>query len=425
MFGPRFGFAYQLLKGTVLRGGYGVYYAPTTGNFVRLGQSGFARDSDMVTSLDGGFTPAGSLSNPFPNGIQQPLGAAAGPSAAIGVNAEGNVRSLSIPYAQQWNFNVQQQFLGNWILEVGYAEIVEFICRPTAPTISASAVLLAGAQLQQLVPNPYFGIITTGNLSAQNVQRGTLLDTFPQFLGAGTIDHWASSIYHAMMVRAEKRFAGGLALIVSYAWTKTLDDNAGNGLNAFWNGGNNGVQDWNNLRTERAVSTINLPHRIVITPLWALPFGKSGGKLTRAFIGGWQIGGILNLQSGEPIGITQNGVAYGGNRPNVVGDPNAIQNQSIDRWFNTDAFAVIQPFTFGNAPRNQPNTRTDSLFNLDFSVLKDIPITERVRTQFRAEAFNLTNTVTFGNPGTNRSATNFVSSPATPPITTRAVFNWP
>lgn len=408
LFGPRFGFAYQFRPGTVVRGGYGVYYAPTTGNFVRLGQSGFALDTDIVTSRDGGFTPADTLTDPFPNNVRQPRGAAAGPGAALGANAEGNVRSLAVPYAHQWNFNVQQQLFGNWIVEIGYAGN-RGVHLPASRQYDFLPMqfLSQGTQLQQVVPNPYFGVIGTGNLSAANVTRGSLLDNFPQFAGAGTIDHWASSIYHALMVRAEKRFANGFSLLVSYAFSKTIDDNTGNGVNAFFNGGNNGVQNWNDLRAERAVSTINLPHRIVVTPLWALPFGKRGNPIVKGLTGGWQLGGILTMQSGEPIGVTQNGVPFGGNRPNVAGDPNAITNQSIDRWFNTDAFTVIPAFTFGNAPRNLPSTRTDSLFSLDFSVLKDIPLREKMRLQFRGEAFNLTNTVTFGNPGTNRSANNF------------------
>lgn len=408
MFGPRFGFAYQVATGTVVRGGYGIYYAPTTGNFVRLGQTGFAETTAMVTSVDGGFTPANTLTNPFPDGVRLPLGSAAGPGAALGITAEGTVRGLGVPYAQQWNFNIQRQFLGDWIMELGYAGNSGVrLPAPIQYDFLDDRLLSMGTQLQQQVPNPYFGIIPTGNLSARNVPLGSLLDNFPHLSGAGTLDHWANSIYHALMARAEKRFSRGLSLLVSYAWTKTIDDNTGNGSNSFFNSGNNGVQNWNNRRADRAVSTINLPHRIVITPLWALPFGNSGNRITRSLLGGWQVGGIMTIQSGEPIAITQNGVAFGGFRPNVVGDPNAIGERSIDRWFNTDAFAVIQPFTFGNAPRNLPNTRTDSLFQVDFSVLKDIPVTERVRAQFRGEAFNLTNTVTFGAPNGNRSAAAF------------------
>jgi len=408
LFGPRVGFAYQLVRGTVLRGGYGVYYAPTTGNFVTFPYVGYSRDTLMVTSRDGGFTPGDTLTDPFPGGILVPEGSAAGPGAALGTNAQGAVRKLAKPYAHQWNFNVQKELAGRWLAEIGYAgnRGVHMPANRALDILPDQFVAL-GAQLQQQVANPYFGVIQTGNLSARTVNQGALLDAYPQFAGAGYIEHWASSIYHALMARVERRFSGGMSLIVSYAFTKTIDDNTGNGVNGFFNGGTDGVQNWNNLRAERSVSTINLPHRLVITPMWEVPSGKSWNRLLRSVAGGWQLGGIWTIQSGEPISIVQNGVAFGGNRPNVVGDPNGNQGQSIDRWFNTGAFALIPAFTFGNGPRNLPRTRTDSLFTLDFSVLKDIPVTERVKLQFRGEAFNLTNSPTFGSPGTNRSAANF------------------
>jgi hypothetical protein len=194
--------------------------------------------------------------------------------------------------------------------------------------------------------------------------------------------------------------------MASYAWTKLIDDNLGNGANAFFNGGNNGVQDWDNLRAERAVSTAHLPHRLVLSGLWELPFAQNAGGVVKAIAGGWQINSVVTIQSGEPIGVTQNGVAFGGNRPNVVGDP-TVENPNIDRWLNADAFRIIQPFQYGDAPRNLPGTRTDSLFMWDFSLLKNLPITERIRLQLRGEFFNFTNTSTFGNPGTNRSAGDF------------------
>ena len=112
------------------------------------------------------------------------------------------------------------------------------------------------------------------------------------------------------------------------------------------------------------------------------------------------------MQSGEPIGVTQNGVAFGGFRPNLVGNPK-LDNPAIERWLNPDAFEIIPAFTFGNAPRNLPSTRTDSLFMWDFSVLKNVAVTERVRAQLRGEFFNFTNTPTFGNPNANRSSAGF------------------
>jgi hypothetical protein len=407
-FGPRFGIAYQAAQSTVIRGAYGIYYLPTTGNTVSWPQAGFSRTTSMVTSVDGGFTPNDTLANPFPNGIPLALGAAAGPGASLGTAANGAVRAQSIPYAQEWNVNIQRQVFGQWLIEVGYAgnRGVHLPASRQYDYLPAQYLSL-GAQLQQQVPNPYFGVITTGTLSAANVPRGALLDRFPQFNGAGYIDDWASSIYHALSLRVERRFSQGFSLVGSYVFSKIIDDNTGNGMNNFSNGGSDTVQNWDNLRSERAVSTLNMPHRLVLTGLWALPFGKSGSRLVRSVVGGWQLNGILTLQSGEPIAISQNAVAYGGNRPNVIGDPNSGFHQNINQWFNTAAFQVIPAFTYGNAPRDLPDTRTGRLFNLNCSALKDIPIRERARLQFRAEFFNATNSVTFGKPGTNISASNF------------------
>jgi hypothetical protein len=106
------------------------------------------------------------------------------------------------------------------------------------------------------------------------------------------------------------------------------------------------------------------------------------------------------MESGDPIAITAPAPAFGGSRPNVVGDP-TLDNPTIDRWFNTEAFAVIPPFTFGNAPRNLPGTRTDGNFRIDLSLQKNFQLHEKFRLQLRGEFFNFTNTPTFGTPGTN------------------------
>jgi len=264
-------------------------------------------------------------------------------------------------------------------------------------------------QLQQSVPNPFFGAIKVGGLSNANVQRQTLLDTYPYYVGASGLDSWASSSYHAMTLKVERRFTTGFSLLAAYTWSKAIDDNVGNGLNAFVDGGNDGVQDWDNLRAERAVSSNNLPHRLVLTSLYDLPFGKSGPGFVRAVIGGWQINGILTLQSGTAIGVTTGAgnPLFAGSRPNLIGDPNPGDARTIDNWLNRAAFAVAAERTPGTAPRNLPNYQTDGLATLDFALHKNFAIYEKLKLQFRAEAFNLTNTPTFGNPGTGFGAGNF------------------
>ncbi|MCU0226099.1 MAG: carboxypeptidase regulatory-like domain-containing protein [Bryobacterales bacterium] len=408
-FGPRFGFAYQLRPNTVLRGGYGIYYIGTTGNFVRLGQAGFSQNTDMLFSADGGFTPADTLVNPFPDGIQLPPGPNGGPGVSLGVGAEGNLRTQSRPYSQQWNLNVQQQLPDGWLVELGYAgNRGVHLAANRELAYLPQQFLPMGAQLQQLVPNPFFGVITSGSLSAQRLPLGQTLRLFPQFTTAtsSAVDNWASSTYHALTVRVERRFANGFSATASYAWSKLIDDNGGNGLNGFFNAGNNGVQNWDNIRAERAISSANMPHRLVMAGLWDLPFLRGRRDVVGRVLGGWQLNAIVTVQSGEPVAVTQNGVAFGGFRPDWIGNPKPA-NQNIDNWLDRSAFQLIQPFTFGNAPRNLPNVRTDSLFQTDFSVLKNIPVTEKVSMQARFEFFNLTNTPTFGNPGTNVSAGNF------------------
>src|SRR5262249_42813617 len=227
--------------------------------------------------------------------------------------------------AQQWNLNVQREMAGNWLVEIGYAgnRGVHLAAARTFAYLPEQYLLL-GSALQQQVPNPYFGLITTGTLSQPTVQRGALLNTFPQFSSADGMDVWASSIYHAMTVRAEKRFSRGLSVLASYTFSKIIDDNVGNGLRGqINNGGSNDVQNWSKTPAERSVSTDFLPHRLVITPVWNLPGGHSGPALYRKLAGGWQLNGILTMQSGDPLSIAQAAAPFGGNRPMVVGDPNS------------------------------------------------------------------------------------------------------
>ena len=407
-FGPRFGFAYQASPSMVVRGGYGLYYLPATGNFVRLGQTGFALNTELVSSVDGGFTPNDTLDNPFPNGIGLPPGAALGPLTGLGTSAEGNARNLSRATSQQWNLNIQKQFAGGWMTELGYSgNRGTHLGAATSYDFLPEQFLALGTALQEQVDNPYYGVIPAGTLAQPTVSRGALLDTFPQFLGtSNAVDHWASSIYHAFTARIERRFASGFSVLSAYTWSKLIDDNLGNGVNNFADSGNNGVQNWSDRRAERAISTSNQPHRLTVAGLWELPFGKTGPKAVRAIAGGWQVNSLVTLASGNVISITQSAVPFGGNRPNVVGDPK-LDNPDIEQWFNADAFSPISAFTFGNAPRNLPRTRTDSLFNLDLSIFKNIRLMERATLQLRGEFFNLTNTPTFGNPGSNALAGNF------------------
>jgi hypothetical protein len=260
--------------------------------------------------------------------------------------------------------------------------------------------------LQQQVTNPYAGLIHIGALAQPTVTRASLLTGYPQFTGVTSLSNWAGSNYQAATIRVQRNYGSGFSLLAAYTWSKLLDNNLGNGENIFADSGSNSVQNWGNLKAEKAISTSNQPQRLVASASYTPAFGSSGSRLVRAVAGGWRGNVILSAESGNVIGVTANAPAYGGSRPNLVGNP-SLSNPTSTHWLNQAAFQNIAPFTFGDSPRNLPRTLTQALINIDASLFKEIKITDRSRVEFRIEAYNAMNTATFGNPVSNIDATNF------------------
>lgn len=407
-FGPRVGFAYQLFDRTVLRAGYGIYYLPTTGNYVTLGRTGYDFSTPLVAtdgSVNGGFSPTANLANPYPSGVLAPIGNTGGPTTGFGTGVAGNLRSLKRGYSQQFSANVQHELPGSFVVELGYVgnRGVSLAANRVYDYLPAAArQQFTVAQLQETIPNPYLGIITTGTLAQQRVARATLIDTYPQYLGASGLDSWGDSIYHAGTIKVDRRFMRGFSVLAAYTFSKLIDNNLGNGLNGFTDSGNEGVQNWDDLRAERSISSNDLPHRLTVSAIYDVPLGREGNRVYRALLGGFQINPILTVQSGNPIGITTGagGQPFAGNRPNLIGDPRP-DDPTLDRYLNSAAFQVAPALTFGNAPRNLPDYRSPGLKTLDVALMKNIAFTESRRLQLRAEGFNITNTPQFGNPNTS------------------------
>jgi outer membrane receptor protein involved in Fe transport len=406
---PRFGYAYQLNQKTVLRGGYGIIYVPTT-PVGDVAQTGFSQDTVMNVSLDGGLTPNHTLSDPYPSGLLEPSGNRLGALTGVGNAISGQLRDVRRGYTQQWNFTVQHQPWNNWLFEAAWVgnrgtRLVGFTRQLNFP---GEQTLALGTQLNLPVTNPFRGIIATGPLSGATITRLQASLPFPQFTGVTGVNggyfFLGNSTYHALAVKVEKRFSTGFSLIAAYTASKLIDD--GQNTAAIRPGGVNstGVQNWNNLRAERSKSAQDLPQRLVLTTLYELPLFRTGSRLTRAALGGWQVNGILTLESGTPISLSAPGINGVGNRPNVrSGVPYKVDSPMIDRWFDRNAFENPAPYTFGNVSRTLPDLHSDGLFNLDFSLFKDFAVTERFKLQLRGEAFNLTNTPTFDTP--DRSVT--------------------
>jgi Carboxypeptidase regulatory-like domain/TonB dependent receptor len=423
LFAPRFGFAYRVTDKTVVRTGYGITYEITDGGG---GSSLTSASTPWVPTTDNGTTPTAVLSNPYPGGILEP------PQRNPNYNYLLLGQGISAPvpgqqrfaYSQQWNFTIERQFGETMAFEIAYAGNKGTHLGSPVLNQLPDQYLSLGSKLSQLVANPFFGLVpsTAGTLAQPTVQYGQLLRPFPQYTGVtATLNGNRDSIYHSMQIKLEKRFRNGGSVLASYSYSKLISDiEAGRGwLEAP--GGIAGIQDNNRLDLERAVSSFDVPHRLVISYVVDLPFGKGKrflpnvNPLLDRIVGGWGLNGVSAFQSGYPLGFsTASNLSNsfgGGSRPNFV--PGCDYHASgsaqdrINHWFNGACFVAPPAFTFGNTPRAISDLRGPGLANYDFAVFKTTRINERIGLQFRTEVFNLFNRVQFQIPNTTVGVAQF------------------
>ncbi|MFN7934261.1 MAG: carboxypeptidase regulatory-like domain-containing protein [Bryobacteraceae bacterium] len=410
---PRFGFAYEVNRGMVLRGGYGLFFAPSLRSAAgTVSNTGYRSDSSYVAALDG-VTPSTYLRDPFPTGFTPVSGSSLGLLTGIGspLNAE-LLGDNTVPYSQNWNLNVQRQLPGSILVEAAYVGSRGLHLNQSGENDYnlnqlTPEVLALGTQLQQQQRNPFFGLITTGPLATANVPRSVLLRPFPQFVSVtGQYLTGAASIYHSFQMKVERRFGQGFSMLASFTGAKLIDNHA-----MISNvGRDSNMQNIYDRAAERAVSPQDVSKSLVISSVYELPvgrgrrFGTNWNRLTDALLGRWQMNGILTLQAGQPLTITtQNTSNAGGSvlRPNNNGTSAKLDGpirSRLNRYFDSSVFSHPAPFTFGNTGRSLPDVRAQGARNLDFSLFKEFVIREQARLQFRAETFNLPNQVQFGFP---------------------------
>lgn len=433
--GPRFGFAYSLNAKTVIRGAYAILYPPSalTAGGASIGVAGFSGSTGFIGTQDSMRTVKTYLRDPFPDGFNYPLGHAGGAATNLGLGPGDAVfLGNETPYVQQWNFNTQRSLPGDLLVEVGYlgSRGINLIDgdgssggRDTLNQLPASYMTL-GPELVRVAPNPFLGVITnpTSPLSAPTVSYGQLLRPYPHYTGVGIYRRpQAQSVYHALTVRAEKRFSRGLSLLLAYTASKSIDD--GSGV-AWWQGPDGvNVLDHYNRRLERSISHWDIPQRLVISYVYELPVGKGkrflGGtpRGVNLLISGWQINGISTFQSGVPLIVNTNlnntGIFTPGQRPLNNGKSAKITGGTTDerlaRWFDTSVFSQPPTFTFGTVGRASPDMRTPGQRNMDLSIFKDTYFgpERRFNLQYRLEMFNAFNTPQFAAPGTTINTGNF------------------
>jgi len=395
-FGPRFGFAYLVDQKTVVRGGYGVYYQP---RIVR-GLGGGAIEAFSTTNVVGtvdGVTPATSISNPFPTGFLFPANDK-NPLADEGSSISLPLRQYRTGYVQLWNIEIQRNLPKNILLSLDYNgnKGTKLITGSWNLNQLPDRYLSLGQQLNSLVPNPFYGIITQGALSGPSISLRQSLLPFPNYTGISQVNVPAGTdIYHAFSVRVEKRVSTGLAFLASYTWSKAID-NIG------------GVLDMENRQVERGLSGFDVPHRLVFSWTYELPFGKgrefgtSWNPVLNQVLGNWNFNGIMTLSQGQPISVS---------RPSVNDGKNAsLSSPTIDRWFNTSVFSPAAPFTFGNVGPVLSDVRSDGIKNFDLVLVKNFPFSihdHPGQVEFRSEFFNAFNHPLFAAPNGSVTSPSF------------------
>ncbi|MCB9386054.1 MAG: TonB-dependent receptor [Bryobacterales bacterium] len=381
-FAPRFGFAYRLRKGTILRGGYGIFYN-------KSGSEGVV----MRRHRQLPFGPINSVNiNAFsstPRMVQDGFDPI--PNLDFGVVADNPVGAMlavasdfRTGYAQQFNMQLQQELPYELVFKVGYVGNV-------------NSRLDTTWDFNQPLPGP-------GGPAA----RRPLYSIAPNVVGVTYNTTDANSNYNALQTTLERRFSENLGFLAAYTWSHSIDTTA----NAFGGAANGPFpQDVRNRAADRGTSGFDIRHRFTYSTNYTVPIGKGqaidfNNKVLNNVIGGWKTNGIVTLQSGLPFTPTLNSSVSnaGGSRPDLLHDA-TLDNPDRARWFDTSfktsgaAWGEPAQFTFGNAGRNI--LRGPGRVNVDFSLFKDIAISERFNLQYRAEMFNIFNTPQFGLPNSS------------------------
>jgi hypothetical protein len=419
-FSPRIGFAIDLFgnQQTVVRGGYSIFYPAVWAfyNNIYGSTNGFASTGTSYNPPGGNsLFSAFKLGDGFPFAPNQPQGSLLGPNLFATSGANHQEAEGSTPMSQQWNLSIQQQLPAGILLEATYsANHGTHLFAGSYDLNQADPAKIAEFGLQgrlnELVPNPYAGKVP-GQFGGATITRAQALRPYP-YIGDITVrsPRLGNSIYHSLLLSAEKRFSKGFAFLASYTFGKLISDSISNPLNFITTegAGEFGYQNGRyNRRAERAEDPSNVPHRLVISGLWELPIGSNRkldlhNGLLNAVLGNWQLNTVTTIVSGTPLVVrgATNGLA---NRPNLASSPQRVPDGFNDAlltnptddlgvlWFDPSTFLNPPDYTYGDVSRSLSGVRNPGAFISDLSIFKNFSITEKVKVQFRVEAFNFLN----------------------------------
>lgn len=386
-FAPRIGFAYDVSGDgkTSIRGGVGMFYdsrSVMTTNWEMLDNTPFSPQLALTAPVGGFSNPLQGIANPFPAPFPPPRDAAF-PQPVLVVAYDPSGR-FQVPTTYQWNFTVERQLVSNWLLRVGYVG-------SHASHIRESIDL-----------NP--AVYTPGSTLGPDERR--LFQGYSDiFIGSQAVN----SNYHSLQVTLEKRFSRSYSILANYTWSKSIDD-------LPWAGGVTSVggdtvsplpwYDPNFHSMDRGPSEFDRTHVFVMSNVWEFPKFAGMNRFVRGVAGGWQLNGILKLQSGDPLtilaGTDRSQTALGRDRAQDLGGDHRLSGPCANaapcvNWLNPSTFGLPAIGTFGNVGKG--SLRGPGYFNVDLGLFKSFDMTERMRLQFRAEFFNAFNHTNFSDPG--------------------------
>jgi hypothetical protein len=404
-FGPRAGAAWQVTRKTVVRGGYGLFFAPQFSLGSPVATPGYSSTTTYIASSNGNATPAGSLNNPFPNGLTPPVGNAQGPLTAIGQSVSvTDPKRAGSARVHQYSFDIQRELPGGIALMVGY---VGSHSTHTGLTTSLNSLDLSlfslRTALNQAVPNPFYGHGGTGILANPTVTQQQLLLPHPTFGSVsftGTAIGW--STYHSIVAKAQKRLSKGLTFLTGFTWMENTDVATGQDPHDF---------------NDVSLGSNDVPRRWTTAVTYELPFGRgrtliNSNRALDYLVGGWSFNATSIYQAGAALSISQNqntNPSGYGQRPNATGvDPATTGSleERLNNFINPAAFSVTPQFSFGNLAR-RIRLYGPGLVNWDMSLFKSVTFRDRYKVQFRFEGLNATNTPLFASPGTSLGSASF------------------
>jgi hypothetical protein len=389
-------------------------------------QHGFSQNTSFIASDDLGLTFRGTLANPYPGGVLQPIGASKGADTFLGQSI-GRFASLDLRNGTNGRYlvNVQRELPGAWLVEIGYTGsrgwdlTTDLDLNPLPLQYLSTSPVRDQANidfLNALVPNPFANLIPGTGLNSSTVARSQLLRPYPQFTGVTTNASDGTTKYNSLQTKLEHRFTKGYYLLVGYTWSKFTERVSK--LNAT------------DTSYEERPSSSDTPHRIAISGIYELPFGKGrhwlsdSSRAVNALVGGWSIQALGQFQTGFPIDF---GNLY------YSGDPKTLKahySKNVDvPVFDISGFyfhdAAVQTNGVDDPVKQRQDTRKNLASNVrsfpsridgirgpilktwDISIVKQVQLAGTVRAQFNVEFLNAFNQTYFNNANTDPNSVNF------------------